>query len=168
MEPDPIGQIVAANLKILRRKQRWTLRETADELAVYLDRKALTEGGLSRWENPASPRRFAMTELYAICRVFGVQLARLFLPDIDVDQELPTINDGPIFAVWEACFEGAETAKSDWQRVAFVQSSQLLPPGQRENRLDGFSDDEVAEAIELLRRARDQSEGSERGSGDHP
>ena len=161
---DPVGQVFAANLRRLRQDRRWTLKETADELAVYLGRDPLSESGLSRWENPATPRRFSMTELFAICRVFRLPLARLFLPPLD--SEIPTINDEPFFAVWTACFEGDETAASQWQQVGFVQRKQLPFRGEKEYLLDGFTEREVAQAIEVLRAAREGSADSDGGEGD--
>ena len=161
---DPVGQVFAANLRRLRQDRRWTLKETAAELAVYLGREPLSESGLSRWENPATPRRFSMTELFAICRVFKLPLARLFLPPLDSD--IPTINDEPFFAVWNACFEGDETASSQWQQVGLVQRKQLPLPGEKEYLLDDFTEREVAQAIEVLRAAREAAVDPDGGESD--
>ncbi len=158
---DPVGQVVAANLRYLRQRRRWTLKKTAEELAGHLDGDPLSEAGLSRWENPQTPRRFAMTELYAICSVFGVPLARLFLPDLE--GEIPTVYGQPYYAVWNACFDGTEKVSTDWQRVDFVQESQLSPSDRQLVALAGFSEDEVTEAVALLRRARKESGEAEEG-----
>lgn len=146
MEPaDPIGQVVTTNLRNLRQKRRWTLDQTAEKLAVHLDRKALSPGGLSRWENPDNPRRFSMTELFAICSTFEIPLARLFLPDRDAD--IPTINDVPYHAVWRACFSGTERLLPDWQ---LLEQAERHPPGTSHYP---FSDGPEAEAMERLRDA---------------
>lgn len=161
MKNDPVGEIVATNVRRLRQGRRWTLRETAEELASELGDKQLSEAGMSRWEDASSPRRFSMTELYAVCRVFGVPLARLFLPDRD--SSIPTINGAPFYAVWEACFVGTESTATDWQRVEFVQRPQSDNSGGTAVDLGVFSEEEVARAVELLRQARSESE---RTSGD--
>ena len=105
-----------------------------------------------------------MTELFAICRVFRLPLARLFLPPLDSD--IPTINGEPFFAVWNACFEGDETASSQWQQVGLVQRKQLPLPGEKEYLLDDFTEREVAQAIEVLRAAREAAVDPDGGESD--
>jgi transcriptional regulator with XRE-family HTH domain len=143
---DPVGAIVAANLRFLRLRRRWTLKETASLLADQLGQEPLSESAISRWENPERPRRFSMTELFAICRVFEIPLARLFLPDRD--SEIPTVNGLPFYAVWSACFSGSGMVLPDWQRL-----EQELRNLQDPSRVP-FSDEQVAAAMELLRQGR--------------
>lgn len=160
---DPVGQVVATNLRRLRQGRRWTLKETAAELAAQLGRDPLSEAGMSRWEDSSRPRRFSMTELFAVCRVFSVPLARLFLPSHE--SEIATVNGAPFYAVWEACFLGTEEVSTDWQRVEFVQRRQSPLPGEDQNALDGFTKEEVAKALELLRRLSEESPSTDEGVG---
>lgn len=161
---DPVGQIVAKNLRRFRQGRGWTLSETAQMLAEQLGREQpLSDAGMSRWEDSTKPRRFSMTELYAICQVFGRPLARLFLPDLD--EEIPTVDGQPFFAVWNACFEGTESASTDWQRVGFTQRRQLPLPGDEKKLLDGFSEEEVAEAVEMLHLLKEKSADTEESGG---
>ncbi|MEA3502184.1 MAG: helix-turn-helix transcriptional regulator [Actinomycetota bacterium] len=163
MKTDPVGQIVATNLRRLRQSRRWTLKETAAELAAQLGDKQLSEAGMSRWEDPANPRRYSMTELFAVCRVFGVPLARLFLPNHE--SEIPTVSNAPFYSVWEACFSGTEKVSTDWQRVEFVQRQQSFSPEAEKHALDGFTEDQIAEALELLRRLKEESADTDEGPG---
>ena len=144
---DPVGQVVAANLRRLRQRRRWTLKETAEQIADVLGSDPLSDAGLSRWESSNPPRRFAMTELFAICRVFDVRLAALFLPDLD--DQIPTINSEPFFAVWNACFDTTEKMATRWQQMKFTQTSQLQASET------GFTTEEIAEAVAYLRHSRD-------------
>lgn len=142
---DPVGAVVAANLRQMRQQRRWTLKGTAERLALKLGgNRTLSESTLSRWENPSRPRRFSMTELFAICSVFEVPLARLFLPDRH--QEIPTINGEHFHAVWNACFSRTETYLPDWQ---LVEQAERHPQG-RSSELG--LDDDVARAYERMRR----------------
>jgi transcriptional regulator with XRE-family HTH domain len=144
---DPVGRVVATNIKRLRQRRRLTLKETSEELASVLGTSPLSEGGLSRWENSDPPRRFSMTELFAICRVFDVRLAELFRPDMDVP--IPTINGEPYFAVWGVCFDSTDRMKSRWQQLEFVQQQQIT----------GLTAEQLEEAKQLwLER---QSKGEE-------
>ena len=141
---DPVGAVVAANLKYMRISRGWKLKETGKRLGRNLGREKISESAMSRWENRDSPRRFSMTELFAICRTFEIPLARLFLPNRDAD--IPKINDLPFHAVWSACFSGTERLLPDWQ---LVEQDELHPPG---NSQHPFSDRPEAEAMEHLRR----------------
>jgi transcriptional regulator with XRE-family HTH domain len=156
---DPVGAIVAANLKAIRLRRGLKLKELAKRLAVVLDQeKPLSESTISRWETPAQPRRFSMTELFAICSVLEIPLARLFLPDRDKD--IPTIHGLPFHAVWNACFSKTEKYLPDWQ---IVERTERHPPG---SSLELGLSEEAAAAYDVFRRASASPTDSADGSGE--
>jgi hypothetical protein len=129
---DPIGRVVAANIRFLRqtRTPTMTQEDLADKLAPLIGGR-VTGAAIQQWEAGADVtkgiRRFSVTELWALCRVFNVPLAGLLLPSLGLNPAEPFIPDvfgRPYAEVWDNCFDGTERWAMNWRQVFDARDGQ--------------------------------------------
>jgi hypothetical protein len=103
---DPVGEVIASNLRAWRQRRSWSLENTAKRLSPFLDAD-VSASSLQQWETTSPPRRFTFHEMYAVCRVFEQPLAVLVMPDMQdlIEPPYPTINGDPYGAIWRWCFQ---------------------------------------------------------------
>jgi transcriptional regulator with XRE-family HTH domain len=154
---DPIGRVVVGNLRNLRRYRGWTQQQVADLLAPYIG-AVLSGAAISQWEegrNPDHPvRRFSISELWAICKIFEVNLSTLLLPGSGrwtggEPVDAPTLFGESYFSVWTDCFAGIDADERLFWKESFPVEA--TSDSQPEN-----DDWEIAfeEAFETIRRLK--------------
>jgi transcriptional regulator with XRE-family HTH domain len=158
---DPVGRVVAGNIRRLRRYRGWTQAQVAEQLAPYIGGQ-LTPAAISQWEDGRNPgqgiRRFSITELWAICKVFNVSLSSLLFPGVGRwstfdGVEIPDLFGEPYFSVWEDCF--ADIGEAD--QLMWEGSLKNRAPEQSDSVPTGSdSESTLAEAIEIIRRAHEE------------
>ena len=164
---DPIGRVVAANLRRLRQQEGWSQQQLANRLAPFIGGE-VSAAAISQWEDGRNPdnsvRRFSITELWAFCRIFDVNLALLLNPGLWAAKisDVPDLFGEPYSSIWQDCFESIGSDDYEiWERVAAVEKGRPLredvphPSGAPD--LDEFSEDEIAAAVRLLRQARGET-----------
>ena len=153
---DPIGRVVAFNLHILRRHRGWTQADLAERLAPYIGGE-LTASAISQWEegrNPNRPvRRYAITELWALCRIFQIPLSALLLPGVFMvsEYEVPTIHlFGEDFSrVWKDCFAASGDWEGMWLALARIEEQHRLIWADRTREGDRPEDDPLSDLSDL-------------------
>jgi len=176
---DPIGRVIAGNLRRLRLHNGLTQEELAIRLTPYIGGK-VSSAAISQWEdgrNPEKPvRSFSMTEVWAICKTFGVTLPRLLMPGLwepSVD-DTPTLFSQQYASIWSDLF--ADITKEDeasWYRLG-------MKIGMKETELqqDDFvrlatqpeipeewaavSKDEFSAAFEIIRQQKQDKKEADR------
>ncbi len=177
---DPIGRVVAGNLRSLRARRNWTQAELAERLAPYIGGE-LSASAISQWEEGRNPdqgvRRYAITELWAICRVFRIPLSGLLLPGVSMvpEHEVPDIHlFGEDYSViWKDCFAKNADWEGMWGYLDQIEKQHRLVWADRHREGDRPQDDPLSDlsdpSIETLRerleasskfREIDPSEGS--------
>lgn len=144
---DPVGEVIASNLRAWRQRKGWSLERTAGRLSPFLD-TAVSPSSLQQWETISPPRRFTFHETYAICRVFKQPLAALILPDMQqfIDPPYPTINGDPYGEIWRVCFEPMHADENPLSAGARIQHmwnllSKVEPDDINELDMDGHNGD---------------------------
>lgn len=100
---DPIGQIIAENIRGFRRRKGWSMEQAAMRLSPFLE-QPVSASSLQQWETGIPPRRFTFHELYALCRVYEKPLSLLVVPDVR-NPPYPDISGDPYDVIWDFCFE---------------------------------------------------------------
>jgi transcriptional regulator with XRE-family HTH domain len=157
---DPIGRVVAGNLRVLRRFRGWSQRQVAENLAPYIGGE-LTGAAISQWEDGRNPgqsvRRFSISELWAFCKVFEVNLASLLLPGAGMGNapdgvDMPDLFGESYFSVWEDCFAGIDVDERHlWERFR----SRTQDESERDIA-DSDSELMLARAVEIIIRAQEE------------
>lgn len=153
---DPIGQVVAGNLRRLRAIRGWTQAELAEQLAPFIGGE-LSASAISQWEegrNPDQPvRRYAITELWALCRVFQIPLAGLLFPGVFflTEDEIPTtdIFGGDYSLVWEDCFVRTSDTEARWQHLGRIEEQHRLVWADRNRGGDRPDDDPLSDLSDI-------------------
>ena len=164
---DPIGRVVAANIRRLRQQEGWSQQQLANRLAPYIGGE-LSPAAISQWEDgrnaDSSVRRFSITELWALCHIFDVNLALLLNPGLWATRiaDVPDLFGEPYSSIWADCFAsiGPDDYES-WERVADVERGTPQAVDRVYQAENGdekeFSPDELEAAARLLRQSRDEA-----------
>jgi transcriptional regulator with XRE-family HTH domain len=136
-----LRRIVAANIRNERQRRGWSLDRVASGLAPYLGKMGAST--ISAWENSRhdGAKGFTVEEVYALCSVFWVTLADLFMPPVLLDmpevEKLPG-EDPPVYLA--NLFRGSDRDQvaAGWNRDQYDPDGVLIP-GDRSN-WDGDDD----------------------------
>jgi hypothetical protein len=142
---DPIGEVVAKNLRDIRINTGLQLDESSEMISRYLD-QPVSASSLQQWETLRPPRRFTIHELYAICRAYRISLPALLLPD--PRQPAPEVSGDPYIEVWNAFFlklvVDVQSGRNQMERLyrSFDSDEPWYEPGSVQELIENMREDE--------------------------